>query len=95
MSELAKAVDTIQREFKKRFGLNVNIDLLVYDVSQDIDVEKADTVARIVATELELCRPEHGSSDGSAWVSAERHRVSLSIFYPYEQRGKVLQCEQL
>jgi hypothetical protein len=94
MSELAKAVDTIQREFKKRFGLEADIKINVFDTSQNIDVEKADKVARIVATELELCRPEHGSSDGSAWVSAERRRVSLSIFYPYKQRGRVLQCEQ-
>lgn len=90
MSELAKAVDTIQREFKKRFGLDVNIDLLVYDVSQDIDAEKADTVARIVAKELELCRPECESHNGAVWLSAKRRGVTFVVFYP----EGVLQCEQ-
>ena len=95
MSELAKAVDTIQREFRERFGLEVVIQIDVFNVSQDVDVEKADTVAKIVATELELSRPKHESNNGTAWVYAERHGVSLSIFYPNEQRRRVLhQCEQ-
>ena len=94
MSELAKAVDTIQKFFLERFGLEVVIYLNVFKVPQ---IEKADSVAKIVATELELCRPEHLSNDKDvAWVRAERKNVEFTIFYPYEEKERVLhQCEQL
>ena len=88
MSELAKAVDTIQREFRERFGLEVDIQLNVHEVPQ---IEKAESVAKIVAKELELCRPECESHNDSAWLIAERRGVTLVVFYP---KG-VLQCEQL
>lgn len=90
MSELAKAVFTIQREFEKRFGLKVDVRLTIHDTIQKVDVESADEVARIVAKELELCEPRHQSSDdkGYAWIIAEKEGVSLAIFYPYEQKSK-------
>jgi len=96
MSDLAKAVDTIQREFEKRFGWKVNVGLTIHDTIQKVDVESADEVARIVAKELELCGPRHQSSDDQecAWVIAEKEGVSLAIFYPYEQKERVAECTQ-
>lgn len=91
VSKLAEAVDAIQQEFKKRFGLEVTIYLHVYDTS---DVEEAEEVANIVAKELGMCSPEHKTSDDYAWIIAERNRVGLTIFYPCEQKERVAECTQ-
>ena len=81
------ALETILDEFRRRYGVEVDIDIRIHNLVDGSRPSKkmADQIASELAKEIGGSKPRHaayGEGNGRAtWVDVQKDAVNIAIFY--------------
>ena len=94
------ALETILNEFRRRYGVEVDIDIRVHNLADGTERPTRELAERIVselAKEIGGTKPRHASYGAGCqkaawvdtWVDTQKGTITISAFYPsYQTEGE-------
>lgn len=86
---IKNALETILDEFRRRYGVEVDIDIRVHNLVDGTEKPTRELAERIVselAEEIGGTKPRHAAygegEQKAAWVDTQKGTITISAFYP-------------